>query len=69
MIDSIRFCINSVDDINSQMNTIITLFDSIPPLTKKFNKSKRNFTRNIKSLSKELKNIKGMLYSLLAELD
>lgn len=69
MIDSIRFCINSVDEINSQMDTIITLFDSIPPLTKKFNKSKRNFTRNIKSLSKELKNIKGMLYSLLAELD
>ena len=69
MIDSIKFCIKSVDEINSQMNTIINLFDTIPPLTKKFNKSKRNFTSNIKALSKELKNIKGMLYNLLAELD
>ncbi len=69
MIDSIKFCIKSVDEINGQMNTIINLFDTIPPLTKKFNKSKRNFTSSIKGLSKELKNIKGMLYNLLAELN
>lgn len=58
-----------LNDFNKQMQEIITLYDQIPPVTKKLIRSKNNFINNIKELLKDVKNLRGLLYNSLIELN
>ena len=69
MIISIKECIDAIDQFDEQMIEISNMFDEIPPITKKLNNSKQRLLKNLKNLTKDFLNFKGMLYASLEEIN